>query len=309
MIGALTEQAAESITREWLARTLARVSINEPERLPDHRLVAAAPGIVTATIAAIADDAPLDAFAPGAALHGVIEEISARRAEAGHAIGDLVVELSELATATAEGLAGDDAAPLEPAVLERLASAFGALQAAAAEGYLRQRSEQLEVLANTDPLTGLYNVRLMRAELSRMSRIHKRYKHPFSVLVMDLNGLKEINDTLGHAAGDEALRAVAAVLRATIREADAPVRIGGDEFCVLLAETGLAGALEMAERVAGAAGECRLPSGAAVGLSIGVVAAPDHGDDPDCLLELADGAMYRAKKRGSGVATPPRSTL
>ena len=88
--------------------------------------------------------------------------------------------------------------------VERLADATGAIQAAAVEELVRSRSRELESQANTDPLTGLGNLRNLQTELAQMLEMQKRYGHPFGVLLMDIDGLKRVNDSQGHQAGDRA---------------------------------------------------------------------------------------------------------
>src|SRR6185312_1838079 len=108
---------------------------------------------------------------------------------------------------------------------ERFATVFGAIQAAAAEELVRERSRELEWLANTDALTGLYNLRYLQQHIRHLVGIQQRYGHAFAVLVLDINGLKRINDAHGHAAGDRMLMGVAAAVRATVRTIDTPVRM------------------------------------------------------------------------------------
>lgn len=300
---------AEDVTRDWLVRVLARVSARAPERLPDHRLIGEVPALVRGIAAALAADSGLDELAGEGELRKRIESLGALNASAGQAVGDAVLEAAELYAAIAAAL-GENAAGVWPperlaAAYERLAMVFARVQTVLVEGYLRERSDQLELLANTDPLTGLYNVRFMREQLAYLTQVHQRYGHPFSLLLMDVNGLKEINDSFGHAAGDEALEAVAATLRSQVRDVDVPVRLGGDEFCVLLSETDGTSARVLASRIADKARRCVLRSGAALRLSIGLAACPDHCRDPEALVELADASMYEAKRTGEAVGSPP----
>jgi diguanylate cyclase (GGDEF)-like protein len=193
--------------------------------------------------------------------------------------------------------------------VERLADATGAIQAAAVEELVRTRSRELESQANTDPLTGLGNLRNLQTELAHMLETQKRYGHPFGVLLMDIDGLKRVNDSQGHQAGDRLLMQVAMALRRSIRTVDVAARLGGDEFCVLAPEQESAGAAQLGERLASAVvDEVSVPADPPVGLSIGVVSCPEHGDDAEALIDAADRAMYRAKAAGESVAmgeTPP----
>lgn len=169
----------------------------------------------------------------------------------------------------------------------------------------RGRERELVALAETDPLTRLFNRRhfdhRLPAELERAARA----RETVALLLLDVNALKEVNDTLGHLAGDELLRHVARALHERVRAYDVPVRYAGDEFAVILPRTDAATARHVAERVADAvasaiAGWEELARVPAVGISIGVATAPPARELAE-LVGQADAAMYRAKARGGGV--------
>ncbi len=140
-----------------------------------------------------------------------------------------------LVRALREELAESDPERFADAV-EQLVDATGAIQAAAVEELVRRRSRELESQANTDALTGLGNLRHLQREIAHMLELQKRYGHPFGLLLMDIDGLKRINDAHGHQAGDRVLMQVAMSLRRSIRTVDVAARLGGDEFCVLAPE-------------------------------------------------------------------------
>jgi diguanylate cyclase (GGDEF)-like protein len=186
---------------------------------------------------------------------------------------------------------------------ERLAEVVGTIQAAAAEELVHSRSRELESLANTDALTGLHNLRFLQQQIRYLLGVYKRYELPFAVLLLDVDGLKRVNDAHGHQAGDRVLLQVAMSLRRSIRAVDTAARLGGDEFCVLAPNQQAAAAQVLAERLAGAiAQEVETGEGPAVGVSIGVVSCPEHGDEPEALMDMADRAMYRAKAGGDSVS-------
>ena len=122
------------------------------------------------------------------------------------------------------------------------------------EAHVQTRSRDLESQANTDPLTGLGNLRLLQRQLANLIDNYKRYSHPFGLLMMDIDGLKRINDSHGHQAGDRVLMQVGMSLRRSIRSVDTAARIGGDEFCVLLPQQDLKNAAKLAARLATAIG-------------------------------------------------------
>lgn len=161
--------------------------------------------------------------------------------------------------------------------------------------------KRLEFLAATDFLTGAYNLRtfykLAGRELARI----ERGSAPFAVVVMDIDYFKEINDRLGHAAGDEALKKVVGAVRENLREQDIFARAGGDEFRVLLPETDLTGARQVAERIGEAVSQLRAtsPKGEAdLSVSIGITVYRPEDATLDDTIVRADEAVYQAKSAG-----------
>ena len=176
---------------------------------------------------------------------------------------------------------------------------------------LRRRMLRREHEATHDPLTGLGNRALLQHAAATALRQHSatalraRRGGVLALLLLDLDGFKTVNDTLGHAVGDQLLQQVGSMIRGCVRSGDLVVRLGGDEFAVLLPdlpdkEAALAAAghlsacLHRPFTVAGVTLE--------VGASVGVALAPGHGNDLDSLLRSADVAMYQAKRAGGGVA-------
>ena len=190
------------------------------------------------------------------------------------------------------------------AALIFLVAVFGAL--VCQFGFLLMTMDRLHSemaqLAGIDDLTGAANRRRLlaacEAECVRSTRSDRR----FSVMVIDVDRFKAINDGHGHAAGDEFLKLFAGIARAHLRAQDLFARLGGDEFCVLMPETNGAQAAKIADRLAGAVRKNTLSrNGATVGstISIGVAEwSPAIGRDPFALLELADGALYLTKNGG-----------
>ncbi|MGA2011526.1 MAG: PAS domain S-box protein [Solirubrobacteraceae bacterium] len=157
---------------------------------------------------------------------------------------------------------------------------------------------ELRGWAERDPLTGLLNRRGMSQALARALADNQRYGTPATLLACDLDNLKPVNDTFGHQAGDELLAAVARTLSEQVRDTDVVARMGGDEFVVLLAHTGVEQAGAMARRLRASVSAIAMPPGAAqTSLSIGIAPLGD-GLDTDEALIAADLAMYEAKRRG-----------
>lgn len=166
---------------------------------------------------------------------------------------------------------------------------------------LVRNMRQLEVLATTDPLTGLFNRRhfltTLDAEWSRFQRYHRSV----SVLMVDIDHFKSINDRFGHAVGDEAIKAVAEICTRGKRKSDVVGRVGGEEFAVLLPETTLSRARTVAERIRKRAEALTLRADdrpVPLTVSVGVAEALTSMPGIDALIKAADAALYRAKERG-----------
>ncbi len=161
-----------------------------------------------------------------------------------------------------------------------------------------RRERELIRLASTDPLTGLANRRAFFDTLEIEVARSRRYARPLALLMIDVDGLRAVNDTRGHPAGDKLLAALAAILREGVREVDLPARYGGDEFAVLLPETTLDGAAIAAERLRVAVAGASFDDGLALTLSLGVAATPPLDPEGENLVAQADAALYRAKNSG-----------
>ncbi len=160
----------------------------------------------------------------------------------------------------------------------------------------------LEDLSIHDGLTGLYNYREFHRRLTEEAERSRRYGRPFSLLMLDIDHFKIVNDTCGHLAGDEALRNFAALIRREVRPVDQVSRYGGEEFTIILPETTGSGALAVAERMCDiiATHAITVTSGQTVNLtvSIGVSTYPEDAESEEKLIGAADRALYAAKEAG-----------
>jgi diguanylate cyclase (GGDEF)-like protein len=175
--------------------------------------------------------------------------------------------------------------------------------ALAAEVSERKRAdERVQRLVVTDPLTGLANYRRLLDALDSEIKRYGRSGRPFALLLLDLDGLKKINDTHGHLVGSRALCRLAEVLRAHCREVDTPARFGGDEFAVVLPEADSHQAQEIAARIR----ELIVSDGESpsISVSVGTAVFPEDGDTVDKLLSSADRALYGMKHPAAVPASP-----
>jgi diguanylate cyclase (GGDEF)-like protein len=183
--------------------------------------------------------------------------------------------------------------------------ALAELLAAEAAGLVRTALliEELREQAVTDSLTGLFNFRFARERMESLLADAARRQRPLSVLFVDVDNLKDVNDRDGHARGDALLRTVAQTLRAHLRPVDIAARAGGDEFIVILPETDAHGALSVAVRLR-AALHGELDDALSATVSIGCATAPVDGTTVDGLVRAADLAMYAAKRTGRDRVVP-----
>ena len=163
--------------------------------------------------------------------------------------------------------------------------------------------EAVERQAVTDELTGLANMRAFHSTLDREIERSRRFKAPLSLVMLDLDHFKQINDEYGHQQGDAVLARVAEVLREFSRDIDTPARYGGEELAVILPQTDAGGAAQLAERVREALEQLHVPRVDGRGslrprASFGVAALPESADDKAGLIAAADAALYRAKRAG-----------
>jgi diguanylate cyclase (GGDEF)-like protein len=164
------------------------------------------------------------------------------------------------------------------------------------------RYSQAKAKAFVDDVTELHNARYLHHQIEHELRRAERYGAPLSILFLDLDHFKRVNDECGHLAGSRALKDLGRVLSACVREVDTVARYGGDEFTIILSDTPLSTATQVAERIRATVEHSAFDGGRAGPLSltlcIGVAAFPEHGARREELLGAADKAMYRAKSLG-----------
>jgi diguanylate cyclase (GGDEF)-like protein len=192
----------------------------------------------------------------------------------------------------------EDALRLSLGLVATWLLAFVAIAYAA---HQRRTMQGIIDISRTDPLTGLFNRSQLYVTLEREVSRTRRSDRGFCVLMIDLDGLKAINDSIGHLRGDDVLRAIGAIIQGSIRTVDSAYRFGGDEFVVLLPETDIVGAFVVAEKIRAGAEEVGTTFATPeplTSVSIGLVSHPEDGLSAEELMIAADRAMYQAKRLG-----------
>jgi len=306
----LLEKNKLQITKSWLGRLVGQIEDLEAlERFPTQESIRASVELIEGLIHCLADEAALAQFEEGGLYYDQAATLGLLQRTQTRAIGSLADSLGALEDAIwdrlGEGLRHQDRELLELVRVLRLG--LHRIMTAATETYHKQTSAELDRLAHTDSLTGLYNRRYWEPELERHVELYKRYRHPFAILMLDLDNLKWVNDTFGHPAGDTALVHLATVMRMNIRDVDIPCRFGGDEFLILMPEADKNSIQMVGRRISESVNKTRFKLGrslASLQVSFGTAACPEDATDAQILLQEADSSLYRAKEAKAERARP-----
>jgi diguanylate cyclase (GGDEF)-like protein len=168
---------------------------------------------------------------------------------------------------------------------------------------------QMEQRALTDGLTGCCNRRSFEMQLEKDLHLATRMRQPLSLIMLDLDNFKDINDQAGHETGDIALRMLADCLRAELRAVDTAARFGGDEFAVILPQANTEGALIVAERLRSRVEQTEVPGFGRISGSFGLATFPTHASSRDTLVVAADRALYQSKHSGRNQVNVPPETI
>ena len=175
---------------------------------------------------------------------------------------------------------------------------------------------QIQQQALTDALTGCYNRRSFEMQLDREMQVAKRQHQPLSLIMLDLDRFKQLNDSVGHDAGDAALRKLAICFKRELRGIDSAARFGGDEFALILPQAYTDGALIVAERLRASIAEIHISGFGNLSASMGIATFPSQGSSRTELVIAADRALYDAKRTGrnrvcvfEAIETNPESLL
>lgn len=300
------------ITKAWLGSLVSKLDDLEAlERFPTQESIRTSVALIEGLTRCLADEEALAQFDKGGVYYTQAATLGALQRDGADAIGSLSDSLCALEEAIwdrlADGMRAQDQDLLQLVRVLRLG--LHRIMTAATESYHKQSNAELDRLAHTDSLTGLYNRRYWEPELERYVELYKRYRHPFAILMLDFDNLKWVNDTFGHAAGDTALMHLATVMRMSIRDVDIPCRFGGDEFLILMPEADKNAIQMVGRRISESIHKTRFKLGrsfASLQVSFGSAACPEDGTEAEVLLQRADTTLYAAKEakqeRGANTA-------
>jgi diguanylate cyclase (GGDEF)-like protein len=306
----ILEQHKLDITKTWLSRLISQIDdLDALEQFPTQETIRTSVELIEGLANCLSDEETLSQFGPGGLYHRQASALGLLQHDESGGIGPLADSLDALEEAIwdrlSAGLRQQDKEIL--ALVRIMRMALHRVMTTAAEAYHQQSSAELDRLAHTDTLTGLRNRRYLEQELERHVELYKRYRHPFAVLMLDLDSLKLVNDTFGHAAGDDALKHLASVMRAAIRDTDIPGRYGGDEFIILMPEADKNAIQAVGRRIAETISKTRVKLGGgyvSLEVSFGASSCPAEGTSADALLKQADTSLYAAKERKTGRRRP-----
>lgn len=305
----ILEQSKLDITKSWLGRLVGSLDDLEAlEHFPTQDSIRTSVGLIEGLIQCLSDESAVDQFKEGGTYYKQAADLGLLQRQERGAIGSLADNLSALEEAIwdkiAEGFRHQDRDLLELVRILRLG--LQRIMTAAAQAYHENTNAELDRLAHTDSLTGLYNRRYWEPELERHAELYKRYRHPFAILMLDFDNLKWVNDTFGHVAGDTALTHLATVMRLNIRDVDIPCRFGGDEFLILMPEADKNAIQMVGRRIAESVNKTRFKLGrsfASLQVSFGAAACPEDAIEAQALLQAADRSLYTAKENRERLAS------
>jgi diguanylate cyclase (GGDEF)-like protein len=298
------------ITKTWLSRLISQIDdLHALEQFPTQETIRTSVELIEGLANCLYDEETLSQFGPGGLYYRQASALGLLQHDDSGGIRPLTDSLDVLEEAIWDrlsvGLRQQDREVL--ALVRIMRKALHRVMTTAAEAYHQRSSAELDRLAHTDTLTGLHNRRYLEQELERHIELYKRYKHPFALLMLDLDSLKLVNDTFGHAAGDDALTHLASVMRANIRDTDIPCRFGGDEFIILMPEADKNAIQAVGRRISESISKTRARLGGgyvSLEVSFGASACPADGTVAETLLKQADANLYAAKERKTGRARP-----
>jgi diguanylate cyclase (GGDEF)-like protein len=291
------EAQRERLAKAWLAAIVERASLAEIGALPMRRLAADAPALVAAICAALERRGSGELTEAERGRAGQLANLHSGPGAAAR-IGRDLGALQGLFVRELEGELGERGTSELAKAAAKLAETFGSIHGAVAARLTGRDATP----AALDPVTGFAGPAGLDELLGRLLGEQRRYGHPFSLALVDIDGLGRINDAYGLDAGNRMLAAIAAILRRQLRDVDRAFRLEDDEFAVVAPHTGADGLSVMARRVAKLIASSQATDGPRLAIAAGVVECPADGLNADRLLESAAEATYAAKAGGAPVA-------
>jgi len=299
----LLEEHKLEIAKNWLSRVIADIQeLSVLEHYPTQESIRASLYLLEGLARLLEDERIMREFQPGGKYYERASLLGMAGGGGATDIQSVSQSMQALENSIWENLTNelrrDDRELLRLVV--RLRAGLAGIALASTEACYRQANTELDRIAHTDALTELFNRRYLLRELDRHVEMYKRYRHPFSILMLDLDNLKWLNDTHGHAAGDAALRHVATLMRVNIRDVDIPCRYGGDEFIILMPDTEKDVVEIVGRRIADSLRKTKLKvahSLVALDVGTGSASCPVDGTDTEELIKEADASLYRHKQR------------
>lgn len=306
-VGSSMKSRQDEVIRRWLETVIDDLDLPSLEAFPSDRVAASFPRLINSITKALGES-DINGFGRAETAEAAACLATLRRGNTPVAklVDDYTLLKRLLVEAAAKDLRRSDMAALSLAA--RLDDGMNHVFKIWLETYFEQNSRELRHLADTDPLTGLYNVRHFRKQLHRNLEMYKRYQVTFALLMLDLDNFKLMNDTRGHHVGDRVLKHMAEVMMAEKRETDVAVRYGGDEFFLLLPGIVTVEAEHLARRISHRTRQLNITTGGRemTGVSIGVVSCPTDGTDVSTLRQKVDKALRLAKTLGGGTVARHR---
>jgi diguanylate cyclase (GGDEF)-like protein len=299
---AILDRHKLDITKSWLSRLVGNLDDLEAlENFPTQESIRTSVSLIEGLIQCLDNEEAIDQFKVGGVYYKQAAELGLLQRQESGAIGSLSDNLCALEDAIwekiSEGMRHQDKDLLELVHILRLG--LHRIMTAATQAYHDQSNAELDRMAHTDSLTGLYNRRYWEPEMERHVELYKRYRHPFAILMLDFDNLKWVNDTFGHPAGDTALNHLATVMRMNVRDVDIPCRFGGDEFLILMPEADKNAIQMVGRRISESINKTRFKLGrsfASLQVSFGVAACPEDATEAPALLQAVDASLYKAKQ-------------
>jgi diguanylate cyclase (GGDEF)-like protein len=293
-----SQRAREELAKQWLLTILDRTPPEEIENVPVAWVVREGPALIADILRGMSEGAiasELELPADGIERIGELGHL-----RQGSSAARIPRDLAALQALLIEALrreVPERQVGAFAASVERLAEIFGDIQSQVSEELVRERSGG----ATVDPLTGLPGIAELHEWMRLLLAEQHRNGHPFSILLIDVDGVARINDAHGRDAGDRMLSAVAGVIRRQLGPSDRAFRLGDDEFCVLAPQQTAEAALPLAERMCHLVDRSQALEGPRIAIAAGLASCPEHGQDAESLLKVAEEATWAAKAAGRGV--------